>query len=222
VVLAILLLRTAPAQVTQAWSVNIGGVARVVVPTNGSTQAGMPWQPLGQSMAVSNVIGGQLPQGSSLYLWDIVSNTLITCNRAARGGWSSGGLLIPPGAGFWLTTYNGAGSTGGVHHVFLAGEVPSADTQPELTLSPVAGTELIAYGYPVSTVFTGTTLYGSGVAGDFVMVWHTDTQAYTTNILTGSGWQPPLTGLVIRPGNAFWYGTSNSIAWVETKPYTWP
>lgn len=209
------------AQITQAWSVNLAGVMKVTLPSGTLTQATMPFQPLDDPLHVTNVIGAQLPQGAAIYVWDITSNSYRSANRM-KSGWSPTTLTFRPGEGFWLDARSLTSTTSEVFRVYLAGEVPSSETQSSAVITPITGLDLIGFAYPMSIPFTNTTLYDQGELGDRILVWRTESQDYVTNILTASGWVPPVTGLVLTLGMDFWYGTSNELSWTESKPYTWP
>ena len=71
----------------QTTSDNIVGYAKVTATGGELSLVALNFTP--SSTAVSDLIGDQLPAGSTLHIWDKANGTYASVNKSARGGWGS-------------------------------------------------------------------------------------------------------------------------------------
>ncbi|HMP76654.1 MAG TPA: hypothetical protein PKE12_10200 [Kiritimatiellia bacterium] len=173
---------------------------------------------LGGPVTVTNLIGNQVPIGSSLFLWDPAAQAYRS-ESLLFSGWTPGTNRLNTGRGFWLKIADAGPSN--VYQVYLMGEVPDKNTQPTGTIPIVSGFNMVSLPYPVSIAFTSTALAKSGAIGDSAFFWNPVSKTYYSESLIFSGWTPGTNR--VAPGQAFWYRRGGSATnWVEVKPYTWP
>ena len=98
------------------------------------------------------------------------------------------------------------------------GEVPDKVTAPTTSLYVVQGLQMVGFMYPVATPLTNTSLATTAKWGDVLYYWKTNQSWGSENFVTR--WIPGT--LVMEPGQAYYYKTTNATVWTETKPYTWP
>jgi hypothetical protein len=201
------------ASTNQVLSRNAVGYVKVDAPA-GLNMVSVDFQEIsGGNFSVTNLIGNQLPSGSSVFIWDRASSTYRQELRT-RSGWSPGTNIISRGQGMFIQSPSATS-------LFFMGEVPDSSTAPSTTLANVTGLGMLSYPYPVDVAWTNTQLAQSGVSGDSLIVWDVDTQGYVQYLRTRSGWGAA-TNLVLKPGQAFWFSTSTNINWIVNKPYAWP
>lgn len=220
IVLGFLIAEASALAATNVLSRNAVGYVQVSVETGKLTLARMDFEPLnGVPFAITNLIGDQLPSGSSVLLWDKSAQSYIPVNKT-RSGWGSGGTtIIQRGESFFLRG-PGSGSSSG-YTVYLMGEVPDSITAPTSTLAAVPGLGMYGFPYPVQVHWTNTFLAKSAIIGDTLLIWDYDDQSYVPVNKTRSGWSDP--SVVIKPGQGFWYrNIGGQIEWKEPKPYSWP
>lgn len=213
-------------QTNQVLSRNAVGYEKVTVPTSGLQLVRLDFVPVGttpgaESITVSNLIGGQLPNFSQVFVWNVTNQTYNSSTRNRSGDWSPN-LLIPRGAGMWLKS----AATSNLD-VYLMGEVPGVYVSGTNTTNVIkSGITLSGYPYPAGIMFTNTDLYKNSTNFDQLFVWNSEVQSYNTWTKNRSGvWQPTtITNLELQPGQGFWYVSKQvgDFLWTESKPYTWP
>lgn len=176
----------------------------------------------------SDVFGAttDITVGSAIYLFDSV-NQIYTSSESLLDsvGWFPNTANLE-GESFWLYLADDGVSTSPIN-IFLHGEVPDAVTAPETTVLisgsgvlNVKSFNLINYGYPSEILWTDTTLSQAAAIGDTVYKFDPLNGYNDSTTLLPFGWQPD--DLVLKPGDSFWFATSNTLDWDETKPYTYP
>jgi hypothetical protein len=193
------------------------GYYSVTIPANGIALVTPVLESFGSGTIV-DLIGDQLPVGSSVYVWDRTSNGYLSATRGARSGWSGTGAtsLLLRGDAVWLVpTKDGVQRT-----VTFMGEAPGAYNQAATTtVHNISGADAVGYAYPTDTLWTNTALSSLLGAGSSLHVWNMATQGYDTFTKgSRSGWGGAAT-LTIKAGQAFWVTTSAPIDWSEVVPY---
>ncbi|MCP5489142.1 MAG: hypothetical protein H7A43_10910 [Verrucomicrobia bacterium] len=208
------------AQTNQVLSRNAVGYVKVEVDKGELALVRMDFENLqGVDNTVTNLIGDQLPSGSSVLLWDKVAQQ-YTAENKIRSGWSPGTNVITRGTSMFLKPSATAASN--TYTVFLMGEVPDRFTAPTTTVLGVTGLNPLGFPYPVQVAWTNTGLAKNSVSGDSLLVWDQNIQNYVAYNRTRSGWGAGET-LVLQPGQGFWFRNVTSTQdWSEVKPYTWP
>lgn len=173
----------------------------------------------GAPVTVTNLIGAQVPNGSSVIVWDPAAQAYRFENRIA-GFWFPGTNRLVPGRGFWLRVPPTAASNS--YQVYLMGEVPDRFTLPTNTQQVLPGLNMVGNPYPITTRFTNLTIATTAINGDAVIFWDDAAQAYRFENRIAGFWFPGTNE--VRPGRGFWYRSSRTtnIVWQQVKPYTWP
>lgn len=177
----------------------------------------------GAAVTVTNLIGNQVPNSSSVIFWDPLkppSGGYVTETRIA-GAWDPGTNNIIPGKGFWLRIPPTA--TSNEYQVYLMGEVPDKTTLPTNSQFVIPGFNMFGHPYPVSVSFTSLALAVSGRNTDSAIFWNNSPPfGYYTETRIAGSWDPGTN--VVRPGQGFWYRSTRTTntTWVQPKPYTWP
>ena len=193
---------------TNVTSVNAVGYNSVTIGPGQYSLCVLPFETFDDSTA-ENLIGDQLPQDSSILIWDRVGDSYISGSRT-RSGWDITNIIIR-GDGFWLRN---AGAT--TNTVTFLGEVPEDyNDAGTTTVYNVDGLDAVGYAYPTDVVWTNTEL-AKNANTDSVLVWNGS--GYDSYSKTRSGWDSPA-GYTIEAGKGFWVGTSASIDWAEVVPY---
>lgn len=103
------------------------------------------------------------------------------------------------------------------------GQVPDATTQPSKTVS-VGGLstpyQLSGYSYPVSVTWSNTALTGILSNGAQIILFDGTNYSFFTK--ARGTFPPALMTNVLQPGQGFFINTTQTVQWVENKPYTWP
>jgi len=175
----------------------------------------------GAGIAITNIIGNQVPTDSSVLLWNYSLQTYIAANKL-RSGWDAQGTnRLLRGQSFFLRVPSTAVSN--EYQVYLMGEVPDKTTAPSTTVSVINGIGMYGVGYPVTEKWTNTTIAKAAKTDDSVLIWDYSNQTYVAGNKLRSGWDATGVALTLRPGQGFWFRTSlGATNWVITKPYTWP
>ncbi|HNX52215.1 MAG TPA: hypothetical protein PKI68_00565 [Pontiellaceae bacterium] len=183
-----------------------------------------------------------------IIMWDEVSqqyvrygqktNGLFYLNTAFTG--SPTNPIVKRGQAMWLQAAPGTyAPTNKI--IYISGDVPNDDSYTNHIVGN-SGSPLtfIANPYPVemdlnSLINTNDGAIASALAtrADQVRIWDDATQQYVYYALKASAntnvnnkWlintsfaatNPPV--VKIKPGQGFWYQTTNAFTWVETKPY---
>lgn len=164
----------------------------------------------GGSLNASDVVGDQLPLGSSIYAYDPTLPGYIADN-SEESGWTTN-INFAGNMGFWISVPSDAVSNS--YAVVLSGEAPLnlADTN-----KVYSGITLLGYPYTASVAWTNTTLAKSAQPGDSLYVYN-PTNGYTSYNMEEGGWSDP--SLIISISMGFWYQTSSStFTNIEVRPY---
>jgi hypothetical protein len=170
----------------------------------------------GTDVTISELLGDQVPSGSSVFKFDKQNQIYVGENKLPFG-WVPGTNTFEPGEGFWLKVADAAVSN--VYNVFLMGEVPDRFTQPTGVVDVVSAFNMLGYPFPVAVEWTNTQIAKNGSSGDSAFFFDPDA-GYTAENRLPFGWVPGST--ILEPGDGFWYKTSVGQTWEEPKPYTWP
>jgi len=173
----------------------------------------------GGPVTVTNLIGRQVPSGSTVSVWDPVAQAYRPESINILGNWSPGTNRIFPGRGFWLRIAGTAPSN--AYQVYLMGEVPDKTTLPTNTTPILSGLNMVAFPYPTTIPWTNTAIAKALPSGSTASFWNPTTQSYipaAKNII--GAWSP--NNIQINPGQAVWIRSAIATNWVEVKPYTWP
>lgn len=172
----------------------------------------------GANLTVTNLLGSQLPQGTTVFIWDR-NAAIYKSESRGRSGWNPGTNVISRGAGFWIQLPAVAPSNN--YSVYMMGEVPDSVTAPTTTIANITGFDLLGLAYPVATTWTGTTLAAGAPSGANLFIWDQNAQTYASYSRGRSGWNTPA-NFTIQPGQGFWFQTTATQTWSQVKPYTWP
>lgn len=160
-----------------------------------------------------------MAQGSAAFVWNRSARTYVNAS-VTRSGWSGPGYtnVVMRGDAFWLKN----GSTSNDYVAAFSGEVPDSTLEGTTTVNNVGGpATAFGYPYPADIYFTNTVLYQNSVQGDTLSIWSGTT--YNNYSKTRSGWSgaSPMSNLVVRLGQGFWFSTTNAavVSWTETVPY---
>ena len=219
-ILALVLVGTWAFGQTQVLSRNAVGYVKVVAEKGKFHFMGHNFLNIDGSMVtITNLLGDQVPIGSTVYVWDPVGQAYVSASRTIAG-WGAGGTnVLPPGRGFWLSIPSGAASN--YYDIYLMGEVPDRISMSTSTVSVVSGFSMTGYPFPAEEFFTNTTLAKNAQIGDTMYYWTTN-QTYGSLSRTVAGWGIAAQNFKVTPGMGFWYKANASTNWQEPKPYTWP
>jgi hypothetical protein len=154
----------------------------------------------GSANTVSNVIGDQLPAGSSVFTWD--GGAYVPATNLPVVGWQPSDLSLARGVGFFVATDGDAS-------LLLLGEVPEDDT----TLNLAAGNTLTGNPVPVDMTLSTSGLAGAP-AGSSLFFWDGAGYVPATN-LPVVGWQPDA---ALPPGEGFFVALDAPYDWTEPAP----
>ena len=156
-----------------------------------------------------NGLFGNLPVGSSVYIWDTETQNYTVISNEVTGWGPLGTNRIQTGGGVFVTLPAGVQT-----NMILSGNVPNAETS---AVYKATGYTMVSYPYPVLMPFTNTALAKTAVIGDQISVWQNNSWTIYSN--TPAGW----TGaedLKMKPGQAFFFRAASSGSATETRPYT--
>ena len=163
------------------------------------------------SSQVSDVIGDQLPTGSTIHIWDKATGQYQSVNKSGRGGWGSATINL--GDAFWIEAAAGSGT----HEIILSGDV---NTSAINSSTLPAGLEATGLFFPVETTFGSTDLSGALGVGSTIHIWDNDTQSYSSYNKSGRGGWGTAANVVVGPTSAFWVETATSVSWDESRPFS--
>lgn len=191
----------------QTTSDNIVGYAKVTVNGGELNLVALNFTP--SSGTVADIIGDQLPVGSTIHIWNKETGIYDTVNKLGRGGW--GAATINLGDAFWLQP---SGSSS--HEVILSGDVNTAATNSSTI---AAGIEATGLFFPVETTFGATDLSAALPVGSTIHIWDNASQSYDTYNKLGRGGWGSAASVVVGPTTGFWVQTVDSLTWDETRPF---
>lgn len=196
-------------------SVNVVGYYSVTIPSNGVALVTPVLEDFGAG-TVADLIGDQLPSGSSVYIWDRSLNGYVSAGKT-RSGWTGTGAanVLLRGDAIWLVPPKDNTQ----RTVTFMGEVPGSYNLAETTtVYSISGADAVGYAYPVDVLWTNTTLAQALPTGASLYTWDTVSQGYLNFGKTRSGWGTA-NALTIKAGQGFWVVTSTPIDWQEVAPY---
>ena len=166
------------------------------------------------SPLVNDLIGDQLPAGSTLHIWDKsagnYSSVTYTTSRAGTSWPATAEVNL--GDSFWIEVALG----GGTLEVVLAGEVLGSDVDTTIG-GPI---DMTGYYYPVSTTWGSTDL--SDVLPENAVLHLWTGSNYVSHVKTtsraGTSFSPEALAEVIDPAQGFWV-EAPATAWTEEVPY---
>lgn len=191
---------------------NAVGYVKVTAP-KGFTLVSMDFDSMVGDTA-ADIIGDQLPTGSSVLFWDPVAQVYVAESKT-RSGWT-GTNQITRGRAMFLNVASDAVSN--EYQVYLMGEVPASTGQTYKT----AGFYFQGYPYPVGILWTNTDISAQAAVGDSLLWWDTGAQGYVASSKTRSGWGGDGPTKTLNPGEGFIMDSAAALTVNETKPYTWP
>jgi len=208
---------SAVAQDDTVTSVNVVGYYSITIPANGIALL-TPVLESFESGTVEDMVGDQLPNLSTAYIWDRIQNTYLTAGKNARGAWSGAYTnLILRGDAVWI-------KPGGTNETTLTfvGEVPAAyNMAGTTTVANISGADAVGYSYPVDRFFTNTTLATALPNLSTIYMWDKAGQTYVSYGKNARGaWSAGTDVLEIKAGEAFWVSTPTPLEWEEVAPYT--
>ncbi len=198
-------------------SVNAVGMVRVDLNRGDFTMVSFPFENSGDgSMTINELFGDSLPSSSIVYSWDVVEQGYITSIFGTRTGWSNGDVEVDRKMGFYIFIPTNAPNPD--YTITFSGEVPGG-VDAEITVIPLLeGFNFVAFPYPVSKQLSETGLDDIVQSGDFVYFWN-GSEWISSSWGTRTGWTNNFT---IDPGQGFFFRTSASRNWTQSKPYLWP
>ena len=192
---------------SQTTSDNIVGYAKVTATGGELSLVALNFTP--SSTSVADLIGDQLPAGSTLHIWDKASGAYNSVNKSARGGWGS--ATIDLGDAFWIQASGSA-----THEVILSGDVNTAAVNSSTIAAGIDATGLF---FPVETTFGATDLSGALAAGSSIHIWDDASQSYATYNKSARGGWGAAANVVVGPTTGFWVQSVNSVSWDESRPF---
>lgn len=148
-----------------------------------------------------------LPDGSRIYMWDVQEQSYRIFLKTDLG-WGSGGTnAVKNGQGLFIRLPPGAQAS-----VSVSGDVPLEDSLPGFFAE---GYALLSYPYPHDVLFIDTGLAAKARFGDEVSFWQNGWLTYTK---TEAGWIGA-EELRLRPGQAFFYRSSQNTVYAEPRPF---
>jgi len=220
---ALLLAGSAYAQTNQVLSVNAVGYVKVdLVASNKLHLLANNFEPLSAPIAISNTFAS-MPVGTSIILWNSGAQAYEAPITRGLFGWPVAGTnTLKRGASYFLRT-SSSGTNVATYPVYLMGEVPDSQTAPTSSHTTAVGLSFVGNSYPVIASWTNSAVAKAMPVGASVLTWDVAAQAYQAPITKGLfGW--PVAGnlLMIQPGQGIIVRTTNSVAFSDVKPYTWP
>lgn len=200
-----LVVSIASAQTTVS-SANVVGYNQITLPSNQFTLVSTSF------IVTSNTISdlfGDLPSGTTIYIWDVSQQKYITSSKS-RAGWDSAATnTIQRGSGVFITLPAGYST-----NVYMSGDVPNDSASG---VHVASGYSLLSYPYPADVAFTNTALAKNAVSGDVISFWNNGWVNYGKS---RAGWEASVSNINLKIGQAFFYSSSTNATRNETQPYT--
>ena len=182
------------------------GYTKITVPSNQLVLVALDFN--NESNTVNGLFGN-LPTGSSVYIWDATAQRYNVAAKLRTGWGTSGTNRIQVGGGVFVALPAGVQT-----NVVLSGNVPTAGTT---TLYKATGYSMISYPYPVAMSFTNTALAKTAAVGDKLSIWQNNAWTVYSKLRTGWG---SATNLTLKPGQAFFFQATGSGSANEIRPYS--
>jgi hypothetical protein len=189
----------------QTTSANIVGYTKVSATGGQLSLVALNFTP--SSTSVANLIGDQLPNGSTLHIWDKETGAYNSVTKATRGGWGTV-ATIELGDAFWIEA-----SGTDTYEILLSGEVNTAETN---TVVLSGGIDATGYYYPVETTWGNTDLSAALPNGSTVHFWNGSAYSSFTKATRG-GWGVGA-DTVISATEGFWIQAEAT--WNEARPFS--
>lgn len=196
---------------TSVYSANTVGYKKLTLADNKFYLMGMNFVTEGGG-SPTEVFGDSLPEGSTVYVWDLTLGTYVLASMGPFG-WDDNGLTLFR-KGFWLYIPDYGGET---YDVYLKGEVPSEAAGTILLKGNPSGMgrfTLVSLPYPISkTIGSLSGLDAVAQEGDTLYVWDGSTYLFTSR--GPFGWENP--NLMIDFSAGFWYlsYSTTDVNWTE-------
>lgn len=204
ITLAVVAFVAAAAQ-AQTTSANLVGYTKVSATGGQLSLVALNFTP--SSTSVADLIGDQLPNGSTLHIWDKDAGAYSSVTKAARGGWGAV-ATVELGDAFWIEA-----SGTDTYEIILAGEVNTAATN---TVVLSGGIDATGYYYPVETTWGNTGLSDALPNGSTVHFWNGSAYSSFTKAARG-GWGVGA-NTVISATEGFW--VEAEATWNEARPFS--
>ena len=200
----------------QVLSKNAVGYVKVTIPRGALMMIQTPFENLSGAVdfSVGELLGSNIPGGSVAYFWSKADQQYKSENFGTR--WIPGTNRFERGEGLFVRI--AANAVSDYYDIFLMGEVPDSITAPTSEMQFVKGLQMIGYMYPTEIPITNSMLTSVAKGGDALYYWKTNQQWGSENF--GTRWIPGT--LKLQPGQAYFYKTTNTSLWSESKPYSWP
>ena len=196
-------------------SVNAVGFTKIEIGPGGLALVAPVFESFGDA-TLNDIVGDQLPNGSTAYIFDRASGTYKISTKLKGTGWDAAGTnTLFRGDALWLRNDGSVTAT-----VSMMGEVPyTYNDGKTTTVYSIEGVDAVGYAFPTDVVWTNTVLAGALASGDLLYIFNTGTGSFDPYTkLKGTGWDTPA-GLTIEAGRAFFVNSSSSIDWTEIAPY---
>jgi len=219
---ALLIGSMAVAQTGVVTSVNIVGFNKITCAKGKWILVSSAFKSLsGAPLKSADVIGTQLPLGSSTYAYSPQLHRYLIDNYAEDDNgdpaWGTN-LVYQGGMGFWINVPADAPQAS--YDVYLMGEVPVDASSSNIVFN---GFTMMGYPYTANIVWTNTSLAKTAQLGDSLYTWTPATGVYQINNYAEDDNGDPAWGnpnLVLTPGMGFWYQTASSLHTnIEIRPY---
>jgi hypothetical protein len=156
-----------------------------------------------QTNTVPALLAGQVPQDTTLFVWDATGKTFQTATYDTTFGWdgAAANATLTPGGGFFLKVNSGATVT-------FVGEVPQATP---LHTPLIAGLQIVSSQVPQAGKLQ-TDLGYTPAQDDKVYQWSSSGQTYNISTFdTTFGWDPSEPTLGV--GEAFFLSKTAAGSW---------
>ena len=204
-------------------SVNVVGYYSVTIPA-GKLALVSPVLNSFEPGTIQDLIGDQLPAGSTVHAWDRTAASGAGAYRTVNylgfptPSWADTNLVLR-GDAMWIQPGSGSETS---YTVTFMGEVPGDYSGTgTTTLHNIDVADAVGYSYPVDILWTNTAISKLAEVKT-VHFWDVNGGTYATYNYAappfGSGWGGA-NSKVINAGEAFWVETSAAIDWTEIAPY---
>lgn len=178
----------------------------------------VPFQSLdGEPMLISEVFDA-VPNGTTLSVWDDVSQVYIGYSKSSRGAWlgEAATATIETGEGVFVRIPADEAPLS----LVVMGEVPDSDA----VMGRLPGLTLSSIPFPVQIPLVDTVMADELPNESSISVWDADAQEYIAYSKSARGaWLGDALTAELLPGQAFFIRSdAASQSWTEVKPYTWP
>lgn len=218
---AVSLASVVSAQTNVVLSRNAVGYIRLPLSSNKLYLVSNPFVPMTPTGNIVSVMLSGLPNGSDVFIWGEDIQAFRNYNKSLRGTWNTEAMTthVVRADAFFIKMPPNASTT-----IYFMGEVPDRFTAPTTIQTRVPGLTMLGFPYPVTLLFTNTSMALSAPNGSTYSIWDSDTQNYVNYQKSNRGqWNTIATTAVVAVGQGFIINTSAGATNIATvKPYTWP